>query len=281
MKKSFLTGILLSALVLGGNLSSQSNTLVFADQTLSEQEEHDHEVEIDKEDIIKKEENQYILAHGDHYHKVPVSSFTKEEQEEIEERLAANPELAKSYDEKQSIYKGYFEDSQVKDRSLSDWEGEWQSVYPYLQDGTLDLVMEKKADQADATMSADEYKAYYEKGYQTTTEKVVIDEDQMTFTKGNQEYKARYKYDGYKILTYKKGNRGVRFLFTKVSGDAQAPQSVQFSDHQVAPTEDVRHFHLYMGDVDHDKLSEELENWPTYYPQEWSGGEILADQLNH
>ncbi|ENH96888.1 zinc-binding lipoprotein AdcA [Gracilibacillus halophilus YIM-C55.5] len=36
--------------------------------------------------------------------------------------------------------KRYFEDSQVKDRSLSDWEGDWQSVYPLLQDGTLDEV---------------------------------------------------------------------------------------------------------------------------------------------
>jgi hypothetical protein len=35
------------------------------------------------------------------------------------------------------IYKGYFEDSQIKDRALSDWEGDWQSVYPYLLDGTL------------------------------------------------------------------------------------------------------------------------------------------------
>ena len=30
------------------------------------------------------------------------------------------------------IYKGYFENAQVKTRTLSDWEGDWQSVYPYL-----------------------------------------------------------------------------------------------------------------------------------------------------
>lgn len=27
----------------------------------------------------------------------------------------------------------------VEDRALSDWEGEWQSVYPYLQDGTFNV----------------------------------------------------------------------------------------------------------------------------------------------
>ncbi len=37
----------------------------------------------------------------------------------------------------QAIYDGYFDDDQVKDRPLSDYAGDWQSVYPQLQDGTL------------------------------------------------------------------------------------------------------------------------------------------------
>ncbi|EAU42054.1 pXO1-130 like-protein; C-terminal of zinc-binding protein AdcA [Fulvimarina pelagi HTCC2506] len=45
----------------------------------------------------------------------------------------------------QQIYKGYFEDSQIKDRPLSDYAGDWQSVYPYLQDGTLEAVWEHKS----------------------------------------------------------------------------------------------------------------------------------------
>lgn len=40
-----------------------------------------------------------------------------------------------------TIYKGYFEDHQIQPRALSDWEGDWQSVYPLLVDGTLDPVM--------------------------------------------------------------------------------------------------------------------------------------------
>ena len=46
-----------------------------------------------------------------------------------------------THGEKSAVYKGYFEDSDVKPRLLSDWEGDWQSVYPYLLDGTLDNVM--------------------------------------------------------------------------------------------------------------------------------------------
>lgn len=281
MKKYMLASVLLSSLLLGGSFVPQASLEAFADEASEHDDHDDHEVEVDKDSIIKREGDQYIIPHGDHYHKVPVSSFTQEEQEEIDQYLESNPDLAKAYDDQQNIYKGYFEDSQVKDRDLSDWEGEWQSVYPYLQDGTLDPVMEMRADKPDASMTAEEYKAYYQKGYQTSTEKVVIEDDKMTFTQDGKEYSGQYKYDGYKILTYEKGNRGVRFLFSKVSGDKEAPQSVQFSDHQIFPTDDVSHFHLYMGDMDHDKLAEELENWPTYYPQKWTGGEILADQLNH
>ena len=49
----------------------------------------------------------------------------------------------------------HFADSDVQDRSLVDWDGDWQSVYPYLQDGVLDEVMERKAETGDKT--AEEY----------------------------------------------------------------------------------------------------------------------------
>ncbi|PLT31155.1 ABC transporter substrate-binding protein [Peribacillus deserti] len=48
-------------------------------------------------------------------------------------------------DEKsQEIYSGIFKDSEIDDRELSDWEGDWQSVYPYLLNGSLDGVLQKK-----------------------------------------------------------------------------------------------------------------------------------------
>ena len=50
-----------------------------------------------------------------------------------------------SGDASKTVYKGYFEDSQIKARPLSNWAGDWQSVYPYLQDGTLDPVMAARA----------------------------------------------------------------------------------------------------------------------------------------
>lgn len=40
---------------------------------------------------------------------------------------------------------GIFADKDVQDRALSDWEGVWQSVNPYLLNGDLDPVLEQKA----------------------------------------------------------------------------------------------------------------------------------------
>ena len=45
---------------------------------------------------------------------------------------------------------GVFDDANVQNRKLSDWDGVWQSVYPLLQSGKLDPVFQKKAD-ADKT----------------------------------------------------------------------------------------------------------------------------------
>ena len=175
------------------------------------------------------------------------------------------------------VYKGYFDDDQIKDRTLADWEGDWQSVYPYLKDGTLDPVMEKKAQNGDRT--AAEYKAYYDIGYRTDVERITIDGDTLTFYEEGQPLKARYASDGYEILTYKKGNRGVRFIFKKADGDPGAPQFIQFSDHKIAPSA-ADHYHLYWGD-DRARILQELTNWPTYYPANLSAGQIVDEMLAH
>ena len=44
-----------------------------------------------------------------------------------------------------------FEDSQVSDRTLSDYSGDWQSVYPYMESGELDMVMRYKSKAEGAT----------------------------------------------------------------------------------------------------------------------------------
>ena len=174
----------------------------------------------------------------------------------------------------------HFADSDVQDRSLSDWSGDWQSVYPYLEDGELDKVMERKAENGDKT--AEEYKAYYETGYKTDVEKIVIDGENntMEFTKNGVSAKATYEYKGYQIYDYESGSRGVRYFFEETDGSEDAPKYVQFSDHGIAPGK-AEHFHIYAGNDGFDALSEEMENWPTYYPSDMTGEEIAEDMLEH
>lgn len=176
-----------------------------------------------------------------------------------------------------SVHDGYFDDAQVQDRPLSDWQGEWQSVYPLLTDGTLDPVMARKAEKGDKT--AAEYRAYYETGYKTDVDRITIDGDQVTFHRGDQSVQGRYASDGFEILTYAKGNRGVRFIFQKTEGDEAAPQFIQFSDHRIAP-EVSDHYHLYWGD-DRAALLEEVTNWPTFYPASLDKDGVLAEMLAH
>ncbi|CAD7037590.1 metal-binding protein ZinT [Pseudorhizobium endolithicum] len=175
------------------------------------------------------------------------------------------------------IYAGYFEDSQVKDRPLSDYAGDWQSVYPYLKDGTLEPVWEHKAEKG--TSSVDEIRAEYEVGYRTDVDRITIEGDVVTFYRGGTRTRGNYAYDGKEILTYKKGNRGVRFIFKKIEGDADAPQFIQFSDHKIAP-EKAEHYHLYWGD-DRAALLDEVTNWPTYYPSSLTPQQIVSEMKAH
>lgn len=175
------------------------------------------------------------------------------------------------------VYEGYFDDAQVEDRTLSDWEGAWQSVYPYLMDGTLDAFIEHKAAHGD--LSAAEYREYYETGYRTDVDRIVISDQTVTFHDEDGAVTGRYEGDGYEILTYDAGNRGVRYIFEKIGGDEAAPGFIQFSDHRIAP-EPADHFHLYWGD-DRAALLEELTNWPTYYPAALDEDALLAEMVAH
>lgn len=175
------------------------------------------------------------------------------------------------------VYKGYFEDSQIQERPLSDWENDWQSVYPYLLEGTLDPVMTHKAEHGGKT--AEEYRQYYEIGYKTDVNRIVITGGTVSFYRGTNVLKGDYAPDGYEILTYKAGNRGVRYVFKKTGGDEAAPEFIQFSDHKIAP-ETADHYHLYWGD-DRAALLQEVTNWPTYYPTSLSASQIVEEMLAH
>ena len=95
----------------------------------------------------------------------------------------------------------------------------------------------------------------------------------MEFYQKGSSKKYTYKYVGKHILTYKKGNRGVRYLFEAKESDAGDFKYVQFSDHEITPVK-AAHFHIFHGGKSQEALYDELENWPTYYPSNLSGLEV-------
>ncbi|MBF8969753.1 ZinT/AdcA family metal-binding protein [Streptococcus sp. NLN76] len=191
---------------------------------------------------------------------------------------AAKPKASETVTEK-TVANGYFEDKDIKDRTLSDWEGDWQSVYPYLESGQLDQVFDYKAKKK-GDKTAQEYKDYYKIGYQTDVNQIKIKGNKVTFVTDKGEETYTYKAAGYKILTYEKGNRGVRFQFEAEEANAGRFKYLQFSDHQIAPTQSA-HFHLYFGGESQEALWEELTNWPTYYPASLTGQEIAQEMVAH
>lgn len=179
------------------------------------------------------------------------------------------------------IYSGFFYNDEIEARELSDWEGQWQSVHTYLADGDLDEVMEHKAEAADdPEKTAEYYKEYYTKGYETDIQYIDIHGSEVTFTdeKGEQQ-SADYEHDDHEVLEYERGNRGVRFVFKRVGDNDKMPKYIQFSDHAIAPQEAL-HYHLYWGD-DRQELLDEVEHWPTYYPIDYTIEQIKADMMAH
>lgn len=168
-----------------------------------------------------------------------------------------------------------FEDDEVKDRDLSEWNGSWQSTYPLLLDGSLDEVWEHKAEDDD-TMTAEDYKTKYTTAYETDVVTININAPEIEYVTADTSIKAEYDYSGFYIRTKDDGSKQVRYKFEKKSGDDDAAQYIVFSDHNIEPSE-PEHFHLYSGNDGFDTLVEEGTHFPTYYPTELSAEDIVDE----
>ncbi|WP_395964588.1 metal ABC transporter solute-binding protein, Zn/Mn family [Campylobacter fetus] len=163
---------------------------------------------------------------------------------------------------------------------MSDWNGDFNSVYPYLIDGSLDPVLEAKASSPNSDKNFNEYKKQYEKGYKSSINRIVINNGNISFYTSNGVNTGKYAYKGYEILTYKSGKKGVRYQLENIDKNSNAPKFIQFSDHEIGPAK-ISHFHIYMGDDSFKTLSLELENWPTFYKSNMKKADIIEDMLEH
>ncbi|MBR6982791.1 MAG: ZinT/AdcA family metal-binding protein [Ruminococcus sp.] len=168
-----------------------------------------------------------------------------------------------------------FEDDDVKDRTLSEWDGSWQSTYPLLLDGSLDEVWEHKAEEDDS-MTAEDYKKKYTTAYETDAVTINIKAPEIEYVTAEKSIKAEYDYSGFYIRTKDDGSKQVRYKFEKKSGDDRAAKYIVFSDHNIEPSE-PEHFHLYSGNDGFDTLVEEGTHFPTYYPSALTADDIVEE----
>ena len=172
-----------------------------------------------------------------------------------------------------------FEDNQVQDRSLSDWAGDWQSAYPYAVDGTLNKAFEAMAESGN--MTADEYKAYYQKGYKTDIQSVNIEGDHIEFVyTDGRKVDSDYKYVGHYIQNWSTGTKAAMYRFEAVDKDSGAPAYIEFNDHMIEPAA-AEHFHLRMSDESFDAIVDPENSWPTFFPADLTGEGICEHMMEH
>lgn len=102
---------------------------------------------------------------------------------------------------------GVFTDKEVKDRLLSDWDGVWQSINPYLLKGDLDPVLVDKA-KKNKNKTVEEYRKYYKKGYATDITMIGIENNTIDFHTPEAVNSCQYRYSGFKIMHYESGKKG-------------------------------------------------------------------------
>ena len=169
-------------------------------------------------------------------------------------------------------------EADIENRSLSDFSGEWKSLYPYIDD--LGEYFEHKAEEDDdKTTTKETYIEKYKISWFCEADKISIDGNKIIFTYSDgKTYSADYKYSGYRIKTNEDGKiASVRYQFE--TDENGAPKYVQFNDHGHEPQKS-EHFHIYFGDNGFDALMDAKNN-PFFVKSALSTNEILEELMGH
>lgn len=222
-------------------------------------------------DMVKEEATLEGMQAGKHMH--------DHDDEDHDHDEAKTEEHDHDHDHHHSKEVSTFEDHDVKDRSLMDWEGNWQSAYPLVMDGSLDKVFEEKA--KSGKMTAEEYKKYYEAGYKTDYTGIKIEGQTISFTdnKGNTT-KSDYEYVGYVIQDWSSGTRAALYRFETKDKQAGTPAYIEFNDHMIEPAT-AEHFHIRMSNESFDAIKDLETSWPTFYPANMTGKQVCEEILSH
>ncbi len=172
-----------------------------------------------------------------------------------------------------------FTEADVQDRTLADFAGDWQSIYPYMLDGTLDEAVALAAEGGEMTF--EEMAAYYKRGFETDINRLVIEGDSITFHTDEGETTAPYAYDGFVFLDYADlGAQSALYRFKATDAVDGAPKYLLFADHnhEAGPAE---HFHLNFSEDGTITTEQTLEKFATYFPASATGAQIAEAMAEH
>ncbi len=168
------------------------------------------------------------------------------------------------------------DDADIQDRTLAQFNGDWQSLLPMLESGSLDEYVEHHAEEHGEPV--DEVREEIAENWSCEVEKVSIDGDTITFVYADgTTVSAEYSYAGYMAMKDEDGDiTGVRYQFE--TDGADAPKYVQLNDHGYTSTNEVEHFHLYFGEEGFEALAESESN-PFFVPAAFGAEDVLEELM--
>lgn len=171
------------------------------------------------------------------------------------------------------------DETEIQDRTLAEFTGSWQSLYPMLTNGDLDEYCAHEAEKAEDGTTTEEYRETLTTNWACDATNISISGDTITFTYADSSTQsADYSYAGYTPVLSEDGDVGaVRYQFETESSDA--PKYVQFNDHGHKPGE-VEHFHVYFGNDSFEALMDSTTN-PFFAPAELDAEGALEMLMGH
>lgn len=170
----------------------------------------------------------------------------------------------------------------ITERPLSDFEGDFQSVLPYFEDGSLDSYIDEQAKENEKTF--DETKQEFIQKRQTDYKNISIHENTVTFQTDSDKIVATYSPLSYKVVKDDDGDiTSVWYAYTLDAKSENAPKNLIFNDHHINDEheEEVPHFHIRYGNDSVDELVENNDWTPTYYAASASADDILHALTEH
>ena len=166
----------------------------------------------------------------------------------------------------------------IKPRKLSEFNGEWQSLYPLFRTGALDEYVRQQSEKK--SISIKDARAEISEKWNCGVKYVTVSGDKITFIYDNgKKATETYTYAGYATKKDESGKiSNVRYKF--LAKGKNGPKYVMFNDHGHEPASSVAHFHIYFGDKSFDDLMNSKSN-PFFVDKKLNAEGCLENLMGH